>query len=165
MRKPATILQLLLLSACASANAPPSLLPRAAEAIDPRIPVVKPMNDRPADPALARQLAALVSQARSSDAAFQPAAAEAQRLAEAAGDAQSESWIAAEQALTRAIGTRDQTVHALGDIDALGGARLQANGGLAPNDLEALKTAGAEVGAIDERQARTIKAIQDRLAR
>jgi hypothetical protein len=165
MRKSTAILLLMLLSACASGNAPPSLLPRAAETIDPRIPVVKPMNDRPIDRALAAHLAELVSQARSSDAAFLPAAAEAQRLAEAAGAAQSETWIAAEQALSRAIATRDATVHALGDIDALGGSRLQANAGLAPNDLEAIKSAGAEVGAIDDRQARTIKAIQDRLAR
>jgi hypothetical protein len=123
------------------------------------------MNDRPVDRALAAHLAELVKQARTSDAEFQPAAVEAQRLAEAAGAAQSESWIAAEQALTRAIGTRDATVRALGDIDALGADRLQANAGLAPNDLEAIKSAGAEVGAIDDRQARTIKAIQDRLAR
>ena len=165
MRKPAAILPLMLLSACASGNAPPSLLPRAAEAIDPRIPVVKPMNDRPVDPALAAHLAELVTQAQSSDAEFQPAAAEAQRLAETAGEAQSESWILAEQALTRAIASRDPTVHALGDIDALGANRLQANSGLAPNDLEAIKHAGAEVGAIDDRQARTIKAIQEQLAR
>ena len=165
MRTPAAIIPVLLLAGCASGNAPPSLLPRAAEAIDPRIPVVKPMNDRPVDPALATHLAELVAQARSSDAAFQPAAAEAQRLAEAAGGAQSETWIAAEQALSRAIASRDATVQALGDIDTLGANRLQANAGLAPNDLEAIKSAGAEVGAIDDRQARTIKAIQDRLAR
>ena len=159
------IIPLLLLASCASGNAPPSLLPRAAEAIDPRVPIVRPMNDRPVDPALAGRLAELVSQARSSDAAFEPAAAEAQRLAETAGAAQSESWIAAEQALTRATASRDPTVHAIGDIDALGGTRLQANGGLTPNDLEAIKSAGAEVAAIDDRQARTIKAIQARLAR
>ena len=165
MRTPIVIPCLMLLAACASGNAPPSLLPRAAEAIDPRIAVVKPMNDRPVDAALAAHLAELVAQARSSDADFQPAAAEARRLAEAAGAAQSETWIAAEQALTRAIAARDATVHALGDIDALGADRLQANAGIAPNDLEAIKHAGAEVGVIDDRQARTIKAIQDRLAR
>ena len=165
MLKQTSIILLMLLSACASGNAPPSLLPRAAEAIDPRIPIVKPMNDRPVDAALAGNLAELVRQALSGDAMFQPAAAEAQRLAEAAGPAQTESWIAAEQALTRAIATRDVTVRALGDIDALGANRLQANAGLAPNDLEAIKHAGAEVGAIDERQARAIKAIQDQLAR
>lgn len=163
MRKPAVLLPVLLLSACAPGNAPPSLLPRAAEAIDPRIPVVKPMNDRPVDSALARHLAELVTQARSSDEEFRPAAAEAQRLAEAAGGPQTESWILAEQALSRAIATRDPAVRALGDIDALGADRLQENAGLAPNDLEAIKNAGAAVGAIDERQARTIKAIQDRL--
>ena len=165
MRAPAATIIFLLLSACASSNAPPSLLPRAAEGIDPRIPVVKLMNDRPTDPSLARRLTELVDQARSSDGAFRPAAAEAQRLAEVAGAPQSESWIAAEEALTRAIAARDVTARALGDIDALGAIRLQTNAGLAPNDLEAIKSAGAEVGAIDERQARSIKAIQTRLGR
>jgi hypothetical protein len=86
-------------------------------------------------------------------------------LAEAAGGPQTESWIVAEQALSRAIATRDPAVRALGDIDALGADRLQANAGLAPNDLEAIKNAGTEVGAIDDRQARTIKAIQATLRR
>ncbi len=165
MRRPAFLLPFLLLSACASGNAPPSLLPRAAEAIDPRIPVVKPLNDRPVNSELAGRLAELVAKARSSDAAFRPAAEEAQRLAEAAGDPQSESWIIAEQALSRAIATRDLAVRALGDIDALGANRLEAHAGLSPNDLEAIERAGAEVGAIDERQTRTIKAIQARLGR
>ena len=40
---------------------------------------------------------------------------------------------------------------------------LQSQGGIAPNDLAAIKRAGAEVGAIDQRQADRIKAIQRRL--
>jgi len=164
MRSPA-LLVLLFVSACTGPVAPPSLLPRAAEAIDPRVPVERPMNDRPVDPALASRLAALVDQARSGDSAFQPAAAEAERLAAAAGAPQSEGWIAAQQALSAAIAARDPTVKALGDIDLLGADRLQVNGGLSPNDLAAITQAGAEVGAIDERQARTIKSLQNRLAR
>jgi hypothetical protein len=139
-------------------------MPRAAEAIDPRVPVERPMNDRPVDPALATKLAALVAQAHSGDDAFQPAAAEAERLAAAAGAPQSEGWIVAEQALSAAIAARDPTVKALSDIDALGADRLQANGGLSPNDLGAIEQAGADVGAIDQRQARRIKSLQDRLA-
>lgn len=164
MRLPA-LLALVFVSACAGPVAPPSLLPRAAEAIDPRVPVERPMNARPVDPALASRLAALVSQARSGDAAFEPAAAEAERLAAAAGAPQSEGWIVAEQALSAAIAARDPTIKALGDIDKLGADRLQANGGLAPSDLAAIQQAGAEVGAMDERQARTIKSLQARLSR
>lgn len=142
---------------------PPSLAPRAAEAIDPRAPVVRPMNDRPVDPALAGRLAGLVAQARNGDAAFQPAAVEAERLSATAGAAQSESWISAQQALTAAIAARGPTVAAIGDIDALGANKLQIQGGLAPADLAAIQSAGAEVSALDNREAAAIKAIQGRL--
>jgi hypothetical protein len=36
---------------------------------------------------------------------------------------------------------------------------------MAPNDLAAIQRASAEVGAIDERQSRTVKAIQATLGR
>jgi hypothetical protein len=159
-----TIIAFAALGACSTPGGPyPSLQPRAGEAVDPRVPVVRPMNDRPVTPALARRLASLVAQARSGDATFQPAADEAQRLANAAGARESESWIAAQVALTAAIAARGPTGTALGDLDTLGASTLQAQGGLAPNDLAAIKSAGAEVAAIDERQAARIKAIQDRL--
>ena len=154
-----------IVSACTGPAAPPSLLPRASEAIDPRIPVERPMNDRPVDPALASRLAELLNRARSGDAAFQSAANEAERLASAAGPAHGDHWVAAQEALSAAIAAREQTVQALSDIDALGASRLQVNGGIAPNDLAAIKNAGAEAGAIDERQARRIAAVQSSLAR
>lgn len=154
-----------LLGGCASGSAPPSLLPRAAETIDPRVAVVRPMNDRAVDSALAGRLSALVAQARSGDAAFEPAAAEAERLAADAGDKESESWVTAQEALSAAIAAREPTAHALGDIDALGATRLQVQAGLAPNDLAAIQSAGAEVGAIDRRHAARIAAIKGRLDR
>jgi hypothetical protein len=152
------------LSACASPGGPyPSLRPRAAEAIDPRVQPVRPMNQRPVSPALARRLAALVDAARSGDAAFDGPASTAERLAATAGAPQSDSWIEAQEALTAAIAARKATATALGDIDELGATALQAQGGLAPNDLAAIKSAAAEVGALDQRQAERIDAIQKRL--
>ena len=152
------------LSACASPGGPyPSLAHRAGEGVDPRVAVERPMNQRPVSAALASRLAELVVQARSGDAAFAAAADEAERLAASAGAPQSEGWVAAQQALSSAIAARGPTTAAIGDIDALGATRLQAQGGLAPNDLAAIKSAGAEVGAIDQRQADRIKAIQARL--
>ena len=142
---------------------PPSLAPRAAERIDPRVPVVNPINDRPVTRALASRLAALVAQAREGDAAFQPLAARAEQLAAAAGAPQTESWIVAQEALSAAVGARAPTARALGDIDALGGNALQTQGGLAPADLAAIEAAGSEAGAIDRTQARRIAAIQRRL--
>ena len=162
--RPLLLLIVLALTACSSAGGPyPSLQPRAAEAIDPRLQPVRPMNDRPVTPALASQLAVLVEQARTGEAAFEPAAASAERLAAMAGAAQSESWIAAQTALSAAIAARRPTALAQGDIDALGAARLQTQGGIAPNDLEAIDNAAAEVAAIARRQTDRIDAIQRRL--
>lgn len=164
MRTIAALSLLTSLAGCTSPGGPyPSLQPRAAEGIDPRAPVVRPMNDRPVDPALASRLAQLVAQARNGDAAFQPAVAEADRLSAAAGAAQSESWISAQQALSAAVAARGPVVAAAGDIDALGANKLQVQGGLSPADLAAISQAGAEVGAIDDREAAAIKAIQSRL--
>jgi len=112
---------------------------------------------------LAAQLAALVEQARSGNAAFDSAATEAERLAASAGAAQSESWIAAQEALTAAIAARKATATGLGDIDGLAAAALQANAGIAPNDLAAIKSARAEVAALDARQAARIDRVQKTL--
>jgi len=164
-----TVIPLLLIaiaatSACSTPGGPPpSLMPRAAEKIDPRLPVERPLNDRPVNAALAARLAELVVQARSGDAAFGPAVAEAERLAGVAGAAHSESWVAAEVALSAAIAARSPTALALGAIDALGADKLQAQGGLAPSDLAAIKAASEEVGAIDQRQAARVAAIKARL--
>src|SRR4051812_8516278 len=153
----AILLQLAALSACAAPGGSyPSLQPRAAEAIDPRVPVVRPVNDRPVTSELAARLAALVDQARSGDSAFNAAASAAERLAGGAGAPRSESWIAAQEALTAAIAARRPTATALGDIDEIASTALQTRGGIAPNDLAAIQGAAATVGSIDQRQAQRI---------
>jgi hypothetical protein len=161
----AICLSVLTLSACAAPGGPyPSLQPRAAEAVDPRVPVVRPLNERPVSALLAARLAALVEQAQSGDAAFDGAMTSAERLAAAAGAAQSETWIAAQEALTAAIAARRPTATALGDIDEIAATSLQTNRGIAPNDLAAIQRAAAEVAALDRRQAERVDAIQRRLA-
>src|SRR5437764_3788194 len=158
------LLPFAIVTACSAPGGPyPSLQPRAAEAIDPRVPVVRPVNDRPVTAALAARLAALVDAGRSGDAAFDSAASEAERLAATAGAPHSEGWIAAEEALTAAIAARKPTATALGDIDALAANALQTQQGIAPNDLAAIKRAQEEVGALDERQASRIDAAQKKL--
>ena len=164
MRKP-LLLTVLMLTACSTSSGGryPSLQPRAAEEIDPRLQPVKPMNDRPVAPALAAKLAALVDAAHGGDAAFAPAAAEAERLAASAGAPQSEGWIEAQEALSAAIAARKPTALAQADIDALGATALQTQGGIAPNDLKAIDSAAAEVSAIARVQTDRIDAIQKRL--
>jgi hypothetical protein len=158
------LMTILALNACSSPGGPyPSLQPRAAEAIDPRLQPARPINRRPVTAALATQLAGLVGQARSGDADFEPAMATAERLAASAGAPQSEGWIAAQQALSAAISARAATATALGDIDAIGARALQTQGGIAPNDLAAIQSAAKEVAAIDQRQADRVAAVQRRL--
>ena len=152
------------LGACAAPRGlSPSLQPRAAEAIDPRVPVSGPLNARPVSPALAARLRELVAQARSGDAAFGPLAERAEQLASGAGAPQSESWTVAQEALSAAVAARGPTARALGDIDALGADALQRDGGMAPADLAALQEAGQQVAAIDRRQTARLDTIQRRL--
>ena len=163
MRLP-LLIALFLVTGCSSAGGSyPSLQPRAAEAIDPRLQPVRPMNDRPATGALASQLAALVTRARSGEATFEPAAAEAERLAALAGAPQGEGWIAAQEALSAAIAARSATALAQSDIDAIGATALRTQGGIAPNDLKAIDNAAAEVTSISRSQTDRIAAIQRRL--
>ena len=155
---------LLVLTACSTSGGPyPSLRPRTAEAIDPRLQPVRPINERPVTPALLAQLSSLVEQARSGDSAFGPAADAADRLASAAGAPQSESWISAQEVLSAAIAARKPTALAEADIDALAANALQAHGGIAPNDFKAIQDAAAQVAAIAGRQTLRIAAIKRRL--
>ena len=163
MFRTAAMLPLLLAACSTTQTGEPSLAPRAAEAVDPRVPIPSEVIAGPADPALAARIAELLADVRAGDAAFQSAAQDAERLAAAAGPAQSESWIAAQQALSAAVAAREPTARALGDIDALGAGALQDQGGLAPNDLAAIRSAGEEVGGMDRRQAARIESIQRRL--
>jgi hypothetical protein len=158
------LILLLCVTACAGSNsAPPSLLPRAAESIDPRVPVSGAVNDRPVSASLAARLADLVFQARAGDDAFRPLAERADQLATSAGPPQSESWTVAQEALSAAVAARGATTHALSDIDALGAQALQSAGGMSPADLAALKDASERVSAIEQRQAARLDAIQRRL--
>ena len=163
MRRPLS-LTIITLSACSAPGGPyPSLQPRAAEAIDPRVEVVRPINDRPVASALASKLATLVDQARTGDAAFGPAIDAAEGAAAHAGTAQSEGWIAAQEALSGAIAARSPTALALSDIDALAADALQTRGGIASADLKAIESASNEVAGIAGRQSERIDAVQRRL--
>jgi len=160
------LVPLLALGACAAPEASvSSLAPRAAEAIDPRVPIVAPEAAAPADPALVRQLEALVAQALAGVQAFDDAAAEARRLAAAAGARESESWVVAQEALSVAVAARAPVTRAVGEIDALGARQILEAGGIAPANLAAIRSAAARVGEIDERQAAAISAIQAMLRR
>lgn len=154
----------LLLAACGTArNGEPSLAPRAAEAIDPRVPITSEVVAGPADPALAARITQLLAEVRGGDAAFQAAAQDAERLTAAAGPAQSESWIEAQQAVSAAVAARAPVSRAIADLDELAATRLVTSGGMLPGDLAAIQAASAEAAAIGERQAAAIDRMQARL--
>lgn len=154
----------LLLSACTTTQAgEPSLAPRAAEAIDPRVPIPSEVIAGPADPALVNRIAELLAQIRSGEATFAAAAQNAERLAAAAGPSQSESWIAAQQALSALIATRAPVAKAITDLDALAASRLVSTGGIQPGDLQAIQVATAEASAIGDREAALIDKLQAQL--
>ena len=155
----------LLLSACTTppSGHEPSLAPRAAEAIDPRVPIPSEVIAGPADRALAARIADLLAQVRSGDATFQAALPNAEQQAAAAGPAQSESWIVAQQVLSALIATRAPVTKAISDLDGLASAQLAAKGGILPGDLQAIQAATAEANAIGEREATVIDRLQSRL--
>lgn len=166
MRSLLLLLALPLAAACSITTSPePSLAPRAAEAIDPRIPIPDEVPSGTVDPALASRLSALVAEVRSGVPAFEAKQAEANNLAAAAGPVASESWIAAEQALSRLVEQHGVTTRAAADIDALASSRLEGQRWIAPADREAITAAASEVASISARQAEAIDRLKDQLAR
>ena len=166
MRSLLPLLAVPLMTACSVTTSPePSLAPRAAEAIDPRLPISSEEPAGVVDPALATRLSDLTGQVRSAEPAFEAREAEAVRLAGAAGPVASESWIAAEQALSRLVEQYGVTTRAAADVDALASDRLQRQGWIAPADRQAIAAAASEVGAISLRQAEAIDRLKDQLAR
>lgn len=165
MRRFALAPALLLLAGCASVTDAPSLAPRPAELIDPRLPVVDGSLALPADPALAAALrrvaAPAFAQARTVDAAI----ARAQSLAASAGPSGNESWIAAQQALSGAIAAQEPVTRALGDFDAAVAERVRSGSRLVPQDLAAVRGIAEELAAVDRRHRAAIAEVQRRLAR
>src|SRR5262249_43019284 len=143
----------------------PSLAPRAAEAIDPRVPIPSEVPAGPADASLAAQLAGLVSDAKAGVPSFNARQADAERLAAGAGPMASESWVAAQQALSQLIEQYGVTTRAAANIDALGSDRLQRQHWIGPADQQALAAAAAEVKSISDAQAAAIDRLKDQLAR
>ena len=143
----------------------PSLAPRAAEAIDPRVTIPSDVPMGRVDAALASRLAALVGEANAALPAFGARLAEAERLAAAAGPAASESWIVAQQSLSRLTEQHGATTRAAAEIDALAATRLEEQRWLAPADREAIAAAAATVASLSEMQAAAIERLRERLAR
>lgn len=143
----------------------PSLAPRAAEAIDPRLPVPDNVFQGSLDAKLARRLGELVGAVRGGIASFNSREAEATRLAGAAGGSESESWIAAQQSLSRLVEQYGVTTRAAADIDELASSEVGTERWIEPADREAIAAAASEVAAISKAQSAAIDRITAQLQR
>ena len=159
------LLALTLVGCATSTVNEPSLARRSAEAIDPRIPIPSEPTLGPVNQTLSSRLSQLVAEGRAGAAAFNAEVAQAQRLADAAGASQSESWIVAQQALSGLEGARARTTRALSDIDAIAAQRIQSAAGLTLADQRAVEAASSEISEISDRQAAIIDRLGARLGR
>lgn len=164
--KPVLPVVILLASACSTAPTnEPRLAPRAAEAIDPRLPLPDQVPAGPVDTVLAERLRGLVDAARGGVQEFNGREALANRLAAAAGPMASESWIAAQQALSLLIEQYGVTTKAAGDIDAIAAGQLEGQRWIRPADQQAIAAASADVAEISSRQAEAIERLNSQLSR
>jgi hypothetical protein len=129
------------------------------------VPIPADVPSAAADPALINRLSELVSQVRAGAPAFDARLAEADRLVVGAGPEASESWVAAQSALSRLVEQFGVTTRAAADIDALAAERLEARKWIAPADQAAIASAQAEVAAISSSQAGAIDRLKGQLAR
>ena len=133
---------LALLAGCAPSGSFPSLAVRPIErelASEPQRPAPP---EAPSDPQLVSRVAELLGQVRQGEAAFRTALRAAQRATASAGGAGSESWISAQQEISRLEAVRAPTVAALAELDALSVAR--SNVPTAVADYSALTAAAEE---------------------
>lgn len=103
---------------CAQGGDFPSLRPRPVELLS----MEEPVRSEPAvagDPALRSRAAELLAQARAGDGAFDAAYAEALPRVRAASAANSDSWVQAQEAISRVEASRRATTAALADLDRL----------------------------------------------
>jgi len=150
---PLVVAAFVLLAGCASQEQFPSLARRPAEDIDMS---VEPVREAPVvapNETLRAQIQALVETVRSGERRFDGDHDAAASAARAAGPRGSESWVVAQQAISRLEASRAQTTAALADLNQL---RLE-RADLPTNDEDqaALETAiawGERVAA--EQQAR-----------
>jgi hypothetical protein len=108
-----------LAAGCAPEGEFPSLARRPIEAEDPRAEPVRTPAVVAADPALRARGAELIAQARRGDSEFETAYRPAAAAARAAGAPGSESWVVAQQAISRAEAARASTGRALAELDRL----------------------------------------------
>jgi hypothetical protein len=152
---PLALAAALLLSACAAPGTFPSLAPREAERLYAAGDPLQTTPEAPDRAAIAEQIGAVSATAGDGNAAFQRELAAAQPLAARAGRSGSESWIAAQQAISRVEAARATTTRALADLDQFASEQARM-GPLSIADFGRLKAAVARLQAQADRQQQAI---------
>jgi hypothetical protein len=153
-----------LLAGCAAEGPFPSLAPRAVERqlANEQPPAPPPII--PSDPATAGRIRDLVAAAREGDGAFRSALAAARPAVGGAGAAGSESWVAAQQAVSRAQAARAPTVNALADLDSLAVRLAAARPAASQADIANAVAAVETVQAIADAQEDALGGLRARLS-
>jgi hypothetical protein len=147
-----------LLAGCVTEGPFPSLAPRP----DERLAIEEPVREAPVaadDPALQTRIAALLDEAQRGERAFDADYGTAARAALRAGPSGSDSWIAAQQALSRVEAARGRTSDAATALHQLGLER--ADQAMSAADRQALDDAIAEADRLVAGQQARV----DRLSR
>ena len=156
----------LLLSAAAAGCAPPGPYP----SLEPR-PIEKALADSeepraetplPDDAELPARMRALIDQARQGETAFQAELPAAREAVAKAGPNGSDSWIEAQQALSRLEAARAVTTEALSDLDSMILAQTRDKGANA-GDVERMAQAVAAVQALADAQQAEISRLMGRI--
>ncbi|HST36666.1 MAG TPA: hypothetical protein VLK25_08570 [Allosphingosinicella sp.] len=146
------------LAGCAAQGPFPSLAPRPAEQMDMSVDPVRPDPVIADDPALAQQLAGLVAEARAGWRDFETEAGPAARAVAASGPSGSDSWVVAQQAISRLEAARARTQAARSDLDRL--ALERQDQPTSPADRQAIEAAIAETEAIAAREQNRLEEIR-----
>jgi hypothetical protein len=150
--RPFLLLPVALLAACVSEGPFPSLAPRP----DERLAIEEPVRPAPQiadDSALRVRVNGLVAEARAGGADFSRDYGAAAQAAARGGAQGSDSWMAAEQAVSRLEASRGRSDAAAAELHQIALAR--ANEPTSPADLSALNAAIEEAdGIVAEQQAR-----------
>jgi hypothetical protein len=150
------------LAGCSPRGDFPSLAPRPVERELMTEPAAAPAPEVPTDPALGARVAELLRQARAGEAGFEAALGGARGAAAGAGAAGSDSWIAAQAAVSRVEAARAEVVTALAELDRL--VIERASQPTSAADLAMMSAALSDVQAIANRQDEQIEALRASLS-
>jgi hypothetical protein len=158
---PLSVAAALLAVGCAAPGDFPSLTVRPAELNRSTEEPVRKAVLIASDPQLLARIADLLTQTQEGQRSFEAGLSAARSAVKRAGAAQSESWIEAQQAVSRLESARAPTVTALFDLDQLAIARAAVP--TSAGDFTALIAAIDEASAVARRQREELERLQTAL--